>query len=99
MDDSQRENLQRVNRFLTELTQSHSPTNIEIRAENAFGVAAKFIGLLVQAVDNEEDQRKLLSAWFKAVRDNDYKKFKRAFRRYNKKLSGVIDDGDVNDSN
>lgn len=89
VEDSRKENMQRVNRFLTELTKSHSPVNLEMRAENAFGVAAKFLELLTKAVDDEEERRKLMSAWFKAVRDNDYKKFKRALRRYTRNQSGL----------
>lgn len=80
--DSRQENMQRVNRFLAELTQSHSPTNIEIRAENAYGVAVKFLDLLRKVIDDDEERRKVMSSWFKAVRDSDYKKFKRSFRKY-----------------
>lgn len=94
VEDTRKENMQRVNRFMTELTKSHSPVNVDTRAENAFGVAVKFLDLLSKAVDDEEERRKLMSAWFKAVRDNDYKKFKRALRRYTRNQSGLPADAD-----
>lgn len=85
MDDEVKENTLRVNRFLDQLTGSSSPINLDTRGENAFGVAVKFLTLLDSSIEDREELRKLMSAWFKSVRDNDYKKFKRALRRYHRK--------------
>lgn len=78
--------------FLTELDSVYSPVKLDVRADNAFGVAVKFFSLIEEMVSDPEDQRKLMSAWFKAVRDRDFKKFKRALRRYDRAQNGETPD-------
>lgn len=73
----------RTSRFLEQINNAYSPVNLDCRAENSFGVAVKFFTLLRRATgDDDEAYRKLMTSWFKAVRDNDYRKFKRALRKY-----------------
>lgn len=68
-----------------ELRSGFSAVDLETRGENAAGVAIKFMELLRSEVDDDDEFRKLASAWYKSVRDNDVKKFKRAWRRYMKR--------------
>lgn len=65
-----------------ELRSGFSAVDLETRGENAAGVAIKFMELLRSEVNDDDEFRKLASAWYKSVRDNDVKKFKRAWRRY-----------------
>jgi hypothetical protein len=69
-------------RFLEELNSLYSPTAIDTRGENAWGVAVKFLTLLQEQIPEEAERRKLMNAWMKSVKENDYRKFKRALNRY-----------------
>ena len=68
--------------LFNELQSMYSHTSLDTRGENAWAVGVKFFSLLQQQIPNEEEQKKLMSAWFKAVRDNDFRKFRRALNRY-----------------
>lgn len=68
-----------------QLSSLYSPKTLDVRGENAWGVAVKFLELLQQQIEDEDERRKLMNAWMKAVKDKDYKKFQRALRRYNRK--------------
>ncbi len=59
-----------------------SPTTIDARGENAWGVAVKFLTLIQEQIPEEEERKKLMNTWVKSVRDKDYKKFRRALKRY-----------------
>ena len=79
--------------FFDELNSMFSATSLETRGENAHGVAVRFLSLLAEQVPEEDERRKLMNAWVKSVRDKDYRKFKRALRKYKrhrdeKELSG-----------
>lgn len=67
-----------------ELNSLYEPTTLDVRAENAFGVAANFFKLIEKMVPEELEQKRLMAAWMKSVRDNDFRKFRRALRRYDK---------------
>jgi hypothetical protein len=69
---------------IRELTSFYEPVTMDVRAENAFGVAVKFFDLIKTVIPEEIDQKRLMASWFKAVRDSDFKKFRRALRRYDK---------------
>lgn len=68
-----------------ELRSTSSTASLEVRGENACGVAVKFMTLLRESVEDDDEFRKLASAWYKSVRDNDVKKFKRALKRYERR--------------
>ena len=70
--------------FLEELNSLFSPTTVLARGENAWSVAVKFLTLIQDQVPEEEERRKLMNAWMKSIKDNDFKKFKRALNRYEK---------------
>ncbi len=65
-----------------ELNNMYSTTDLDCRAENAWGVAVKFLQLLMDQIPEEEARKKLMSAWMKSVKENNYKKFRLALRRY-----------------
>jgi len=69
---------------LRELNSLYEPTTLDIRAENAFGVAVKFFALINNMIPEDIERKKLMLAWVKAVRDADYKKFRRVLRRYDR---------------
>lgn len=71
-----------ITNFFEELNRKHNPAQMEIRGENAWNVSVKFMDLLRQSIPDPEDQKKLITAWLKAVRDNDYRKFKRALNKH-----------------
>ena len=59
-----------------------SGSGVETRGENAFLVAVKFMELLKEeAGDDEKAFDLMMKAWFRAVKDNDFSKFKRTFRK------------------
>lgn len=70
--------------LFTELNSMISSASLESRAENACVVAMKFMSLLEENVDDEGELKKLKSAWFKSVRDGDFKKFRRALNRHHR---------------
>ena len=72
-------------RLFEELRSFSTTATLETRGENACGVAVKFMELLREEVEDDDEFRKLASAWYKSVRDNDVKKFKRALKRYEKR--------------
>ncbi len=56
-----------------------------MRGENAHAVAVKFLSMLVEHIPEEDERKKLMATWMRSVRDNDYKKFQRALKRYHKR--------------
>jgi hypothetical protein len=69
---------------IRELANLYEPTTLDIRAENAFGVAIRFFQLIIKMIPEEEEQKKLISSWFKSVRDNDFRKFRKSLRKYDR---------------
>ena len=72
--------------FFDELNKMFSGPTLEARGENAWAVAVRFLTLLTEQVPDPEERKKLMNAWVKSIRDNDFKKFKRALRRYQRHL-------------
>lgn len=55
---------------------------METRGENAFNVAVKFIDLLREESADEHAFDLMMKAWFRAVKDGDYARFKRVYQKY-----------------
>lgn len=72
-------------RIFDELKESFLPSNLDVRGENAHGVAVKFLTKLQTQVPEEAERKKLMSSWVRSVVHNDYKIFRRALRRYKKR--------------
>lgn len=85
----------RITNFFTELNRTRTPVGLDVRGENAWAVAVKFMTLLEDSVKDPEELRKLQSAWYKRVRDNDFKKFRRALNRYRRAQRGTPDEEDL----
>ena len=68
-----------------ELKSQFSSQTVDVRGENAHAVAVKFLQLLLEQVPEEDERKKLMAAWMRSVRDNDYPKFRRALRRYHRR--------------
>jgi hypothetical protein len=63
----------------------YSVSSVDTRAENAFSVAVKFMALLREDCGEDEYVYDLMmKAWFRAVKDGDYQKFKRVYQKYKK---------------
>jgi len=72
-------------RIFDELQKSFLPSNLDVRGENAHAVAVKFLTKLQTQVPEKDERKKLMSAWIRSIRDNDYKIFRRALRGYQKR--------------
>lgn len=81
VDDSVK---RKVGWVVRELNFLHTPTTIDIRAENAFGVAVRFFELIAEIVPDQKERQRLMLAWFKSVKDKDFRKFRRAMRKYDR---------------
>lgn len=57
------------------------PANV--RAENAFNVAVKFFELLEETIENDHIRELLIKAWIRAIKDKDFNKFKKIWKKYN----------------
>ncbi len=73
-----------------DLRTTFSGFDLETRGVNAINVAQKFMELLREHVEDDEDFRRVASAWYKSVRDNDERKFKRALKKYKRKKEGGV---------
>ena len=71
-----------------EVNRLYSPRRLEGRAEDAWAGSVRVMDLIKEHIVGEEEQKRLMSAWFKAVRDNDFKKFSRALKKYEKLRKG-----------
>lgn len=69
---------------LRELNSLYEPVTLDVRAENAFGVAVRLFELISRMIAEEEDRKRLMSSWFKAVKDSDFRKFRRVLKRYDR---------------
>lgn len=67
---------------IRELNMSYRPVSLEQRAENAYGVTVKVFDLIITYCNDEEEAKKLMAALFKSIRDKDFRKFKKAFRKH-----------------
>ena len=82
MDDIARDRIPgRAISLLDEL-KTFSSVRLDVRAENSWAVAVKFFNLLEAHIPDEDQRYKIMLAWFKAVKQNDFRKFQRAMRRY-----------------
>jgi hypothetical protein len=74
----------KVGWVLRELDSLYEKSTLDIRAENAFGVAVRFFNLIDKMIPEDIERKKLMASWMKSVRDNDFRKFRRTLRRYDK---------------
>lgn len=68
-----------------ELNSMFSAQNLSTRGENAWAVSVKFLTMLQEQIPEEDERKKLMSTWMRAVKDKDYKKFERALKRYHRR--------------
>lgn len=95
MDDTSTRIRGPINNFFEALSRGNSPAQLDMRGENAWAVAVKFMDLLGETVTDPEELRKLQSAWYKSIRDRDFKKFRRALNRYRRAQEGKPDEEDI----
>ena len=67
--------------LFTELSR-YTGVGVDTRAENAFVVASKFMLLMRDEIKDDRAFDLMMKAWFRAVKDNDFSKFKRTFQKY-----------------
>ena len=70
-----------------ELKSQFASQSVSSRGENAFAVAVKFLELLEEQIPEDDERKKLMSTWMRSIRDNDYSKFNRALRRYQRRYA------------
>ena len=68
-----------------ELKTTFSSQTLDVRGENAHAAAVRFLQMLQQQIPEEDECKKLMATWMRSVRDNDYRKFQRALKRYHKR--------------
>lgn len=73
--------MQSRNSLFDELSR-HSGPMVETRAENAFAVASKFINLLREQAPDDKSFDLMMKAWMRAIKDNDFSKFRRVYKKY-----------------
>jgi hypothetical protein len=69
-------------RSLFEELSKFSGSDLETRAENAFIVGDRFIKLLRDNITDDKTFDLIMKAWFRAVKDGDFNKFKRVYRKH-----------------
>jgi hypothetical protein len=74
---------------IRELNSLYEPVTLDVRAENAFGVAVKFFELINQMIPEEIERKKLMSSFMKSVRDSDFRKFRRTLKRYDRNKKAI----------
>lgn len=73
------------NSLFNEITQ-YSGNGLESRAESSLNVGVKFLQLLRKEVgDDDKAFDLMMKAWFRAIKDNDFSKFRRTYRKYTDK--------------
>ncbi len=61
----------------------YSGNGLESRAESSLNVGVRFLQLLRQEVgDDDKSFDLMMKAWFRAIKDDDFSKFKRIYRKY-----------------
>lgn len=55
-----------------------------MRGENAYSVGVKFLDLLREDIDDERIFDLVMKAWFRAIKDGDYTKFRRVYLKHTK---------------
>lgn len=71
-------------RLFTELAR-FTGVGVETRAGNAHTVAVQFLKFLQdECGDDEKAFDLMMKAWFRSVKDNDFGKFVRTYRKYSK---------------
>lgn len=73
-----------------------TPYDVEARGDQAFHAAVKFFELLQDEVKDPEWQQTLLRAWINAVKNRNFGRFQREFRRWKRSLSPVKARGESN---
>jgi len=66
-----------------ELSQLGGPST-EMRAEAAFSVGSKFLKLLREEFPDDRVYDLVMKAWFRAVKDGNFRKFKRVYNKHRK---------------
>lgn len=60
----------------------HSGVSVDSRGENAFNVAVKFMQLMRSTTTDDKAFDLMMKAWFRAVKDEDFSKFRRTYKKY-----------------
>jgi len=69
-------------RSLFEELSRFSGSGVETRAENSFNVAIRFMELLESDAVDDKAYDLMMKSWFRAVKDRDFSKFRRTYRKY-----------------
>ncbi len=59
----------------------YRPKTVSMRAEVAHTVALQFLNLLQEEFPDEEEYRRLMMNWLRSVKDKDFPKFLKVYRR------------------
>ena len=74
-------------RHFTDLLGLLPAYGLETRGEHAFAAAVRFLELLQTDVKDPEWQQTLLRAWMSAIKNRNFARFQRDFRRWKRSLN------------
>ncbi len=84
-------------RYFPDMLRLFAPHGVEVRGEHAFSAAVRFLELLQTEVKDPEWQQTLLRAWLNAVKNRNFGRFQRDFRRWKRSLDVDPSVSDTND--
>ena len=67
---------------LFEELSKYSSSGLLTRAENSLRVGVQFLALLRSEIPDDRDFDLIMKAWMRAVKDDDFSKFKRVYAKY-----------------
>lgn len=74
-------------RHFSDMLGLFAPLGLGVRGENAYHAAVKFFELLQTEVPDPEWQTILVKAWISAVKNRNFGRFQKEFRRWRRSLS------------
>jgi hypothetical protein len=72
-----------------------TPYDVEVRGEHAFHAAVRFLELIQDEIKDPEWQQTLLRAWLGAVKNRNFSRFQREYRRWKRSLTGAVPSTDA----
>lgn len=70
--------------ILPNLYRTKNKHDIHMRAKDAFTVSKRFFELIDDVITDEEEALKIKYSYLRALKDNDFDKFEKIFKKYTK---------------
>lgn len=86
VDDQMEMSLPQRPRHFSDMLRLFQPLAVEVRGENAWSAAVRFFDLIQSEVKDPEWQSSLVKAWISSVKQRNYSRFAKEFRRWKRSL-------------